>query len=524
MTEGSIRTIKLRTGGEPAMHQIRSGPRTTVAILSLITVIAGACNASASPSPSAASSSSASASPGAVATQTPLPSPSTVNITPPPIAAGPGPNGGTVVRWFIGLGGGTQPAQIGPEQAFITAYNASQKDVYLQYEIVDNTQAANILKTEIAAGNAPDIIGPVGVEGLNLFRDQLLDLAPLIAKTSYSVPGVDPKLVDFFKLGENNATVGVPFATYPSFLYFNKDLFDEAKLPYPPTKVGEMYQGKPWDMAALRDLAMKLTVDKSGNDATSSSFDPNNVVQWGFDMQYADNSPLAETSLFGASSFLAADGKTAQIPTQVSTGEKWYNDGVWKDHFIPSASQINSDLLDKGNEFESGNLAMNESHSWFTCCIYPAAPAKPKIKQFGFAIAPSYNGTITAKLHADTFSLLKTTKVPDAAFKAMTALVASSELLTLYGAFPANPAQQDAFFKATDANFPGVKLDWSIPQAMLAYPDVPNHQSWVPNYAKAKAAWQAFQNKYRSTAGVDIDAELATLKTTLQGIFDEAAP
>ena len=209
---------------------------------------------------------------------------------------------------------------------------------------------------------------------------------------------------------------------------------------------------------------------------------------------------------------------------RISTGEKWFNDGVWKDHFIPNANQINSDLLDKGNEFESGNLAMNESHSWFTCCVYPAAPAKPKVKDFGFAIAPAYNGTITAKLHADTFSLLKSTKVPDAAFKAMTALVASGELLTLYGAFPADPSKQDAFFKSTDANFPGIKLDWSVPQAMLSYPDIPNHQSFVPNYAKAKPAWQAFENKYRTTEGVDIDAELATLKTTLQGIFDEVAP
>ena len=73
-------------------------------------------------------------------------------VTPAPVITGPGPNGGVVVRWFIGLGAGTQPAQIGPEQAFITAYNASQKDVYIQYEIVDNTQAATILKTEIAAG------------------------------------------------------------------------------------------------------------------------------------------------------------------------------------------------------------------------------------------------------------------------------------------------------------------------------------------------------------------------------------
>ncbi len=499
------------------MKRSRSAPRALVALLGVIAIVVAACGGTtATTAPSTAASTAPSA--AAAATSTPPPA-----VTPAPLPPDqPGPNGGVVVSWFVGLGAGGQPQQLQAEAEFVNAFNASQKDVYISLAIYNNNVAANILKTQIAAGNAPDIIGPVGVEGLNLFRDQLLDLAPLITSTGYSVPGVDPKLVDFFKLGENGATVGVPFATYPSFLYYNKDLFDEAKLPLPPTKVGELYDGKPWDMDAVRTLAMKLTVDTAGNDATSPTFDPTKVVQWGFDMQYADNSPLAETALFGASSFLAADGKTAQIPDQVSTGEKWYNDGVWKDHFIPSAAQINSDLLDKGNEFESGNLAMNESHSWFTCCVYPAAPAKAKIKQFGFAIAPAYNGTITAKLHADTFSLLKTTKNPDAAFKALTALVASSELITLYGGFPANPAQQDAYFKATEANFPGVKLDWTVPQAMLAFPDVPNHQSWVPNYAKAKAAWQAFQNKYRASAGVDIDAELATLKTTLQGIFDEA--
>ncbi len=126
---------------------------------------------------------------------------------------------------------------------------------------------------------------------------------------------------------------------------------------------------------------MKLTVDKNGNDATSASFDPTNIVQWGFDMQYSDNSPLAESSLFGAG--LRSWPPTARplrSRTHVSTGEKWFNDGVWKDHFIPTAAQISSDLLGKGNEFESGNLAMNEIHTWFTCCVYPAAPAKPKIK------------------------------------------------------------------------------------------------------------------------------------------------
>jgi len=481
-----------------------------------IALVTGACNATASPSASTASQPPASQ--VAVA-------PSVVTITPQPLPdTGPGPNGGTIVRWFIGLGSGGQPQQVAAEQKAANDFNAAQKEIFLSVEIYDNKVASSILKTQIAAGTAPDIIGPVGVEGLNLFRDQLLDLSSLVASQNYDTSKVDPALNDFFKMGEGNALIGLPFATYPSYLYFNKDLFDEAKLPYPPTKVGEKYQGKDWDMAALRDLAMKLTVDKNGNDATNAAFDATSVIQWGFDMQWTNNSPLAETSLFGASSFVGADGKTAQIPEPVSVGEKWFNDGVWKDHFIPNANQINSDLLDKGNEFESGNLAMDETHSWYTCCVNPAAPAKPKVKNFGFAITPSYNGKITAKLHADTFSLLKTSKHPDLAFKVMALLLDSGDLITNYGAFPADKSKQQAFFDSVNASYPGIKLDWAVPQAMLAYPDIPNHQSWTPNYAKYNTAIQAFQNKYRTTAGTDIDAELSTLKTTLQGIFDEAAP
>jgi len=498
------------------MFPKRSSFGRLAALASAVTIIAAACGGTSVASQGATAAPAAST--GA------QPTAQIVQVTPAPLPdTGPGPNGGTIVRWFIGLGTGGQPQHVAAEQKIAADFNAAQKEIFLSVEIYDNKVAANILKTQIAAGTAPDIIGPVGVEGLNLFRDQLLDLTSLVASQKYDTSKVDPALNDFWKLGEDNALVGLPFATYPSYLFYNKDLFDEAKLPYPPTKVGDKYQGKDWDMAAVRDLAMKLTVDKNGNDATSSSFDAANVVQWGFDMQWGDDSPLSESSLFGASSFVAADGKTAQIPEQVTTGEKWFNDGVWKDHFIPNAAQINSDLLDKGNEFESGNLAMDETHSWYTCCVNPAAPAKPKVKNFGFAIAPSYNGKITAKLHADTFSLLKSSKHPELAFKAMAQLLGSADLLTIYGAFPADKSQQAAFFKSVDATFPGVKLDWSAPQAMLAYPDVPNHQAFVPNYAKAKAAWQAFHNKWRTAAGVDIDAELATLKTTLQGIFDEVA-
>jgi multiple sugar transport system substrate-binding protein len=490
---------------------VRSSMRGLATLGAAFALVAGACSPAASTAPSSG--------PSAVAA---APTATPVLITPAPLPAGLGPNGGTVVRWFIGLGAGTQPAQIGPEQAFAAAYNASQKDVYLSLEIVDNTQASNILKTELASGTAPDIIGPVGVEGLNLFQDQLLDLKPLIQKTGYTSTGVDPKLVDFFNsLGQNGATVGLPFAVYPSFIFFNKDLFDEAGLPYPPTKVGDTYQGKPWDLAALRDLSMKLTVDKNGKDATEAGFDAGNIVQWGFDSQYMDNyNARAETAFFGAGSLVAADGKTAVVPQYIADGEKWYNAGVWTDHFIPTANQVASDLLGAGSEFASGNLAIDEGHTWFTCCVTPAAPKKPF--KFGFAVQPTVNGQITSPLHADTFSILKTTKVPDAAFKALTAMVASPDLLTAYGAMPADQTKQQAWEDSIDKQFPGMNLDWSVAEAMLAYPDVPNHQSWVPDYPKVRSAMQAFGNAYRTTQGLDMDAELTKLQQTLQQIFDAA--
>ena len=115
---------------------------------------------------------------------------------------------------------------------------------------------------------------------------------------------------------------------------------------------------------------------------------------------------------------VSADGKTAEISEQFKTGLKWFNDGVWKDHFIPTYPQIQSDLLGKGNQFQSGNLAMADTHSWYTCCINPAAPAKPSFT-WGVAVTPAYNGTTTAKLHADTFSILNGSKYPDAAFDAL---------------------------------------------------------------------------------------------------------
>lgn len=89
--------------------------------------------------------------------------------------------------------------------------------------------------------------------------------------------------------------VGLPFASYPSAIYFNRDLFDEAGLPYPPQEYGPdgvtvygegtEYEGT-WDYDKVTELAQILTVDGNGVDATDPAFDRSSTVQWGFHWQW----------------------------------------------------------------------------------------------------------------------------------------------------------------------------------------------------------------------------------------------
>jgi multiple sugar transport system substrate-binding protein len=477
-------------------------------IASVISILAAACSgATPSTAPSAAAA--------------PAASPSVVAVTPEPVATGEGgltADGKVLIRWFVGLGTGAQPDQIADEQAVVAAFNESQDKITLSLEIYQNTTAYDILSTQIAAGNPPDIIGPVGFRGFYSYGDQLLDLQPFIEKTNYDLSDIDPAILEAYKEGFGGQ-VGIPFAIYPSFIYYNKDLFKEAGLAEPPHKVGEKYDGKDWTWETLTELAKKLTVDKSGNDATSASFDADNTEQWGYYMQWTD--PRGWGTQFGPGSLVADDGKTAQIPENWEAAWQWYYDGMWKDGFIPTGAENTSELLNSDNAFQSGNVAMDFVHLWYTCCAWPA-DGDPQAKNFDIAVPPSHDGTTTAKLHSDTFGIMKSTAHPDEAFEVMTYLLGNDTLIARYGALPAVKSKQDAFFKALDERFAPNKIDWQVALDMLAYPDVPSHEADMPNFLKSDAAVKALQATLIGSAGLDVAAEATKFKTELQGLYDQA--
>lgn len=420
------------------------------------------------------------------------------------------------VRWFVGLGTGQQPEQLDAQEAVVQAFNDSHDNIELVLEVVNNDVASDTLSTEIAAGNAPDIVGPVGVEGSNLFTGLFLDLQPLIDSTGYDLSDYDPATVEFYREPSGELT-GLPFGVYPSFIYYNTTLFDEAGLNYPPHKVGDPYvwpdgSESEWNFDTLRQLGMMLTVDSNGNDATSAAFDPDSIVQFGYHTQFTD--PRGEATLFGAASFVDADGN-AQIPENWRAYFHWAYDGIWVNHFIPNDTYLNSDLLLSGNAFGSGNDAMAHIHLWCHACY--------EGNDWDIAVVPSYNGVTTAKLHADTFKIMASTEHPEEAFTVLSYLLdeAASDLLLVYGAMPARISLQESYLATLDEAHPQ-GVDWQVAVDMLGYPDNPNHQSNMPNYARATERINEFQSLYRGTPGLDIDAELESLKTDLQAIFSAA--
>jgi multiple sugar transport system substrate-binding protein len=421
------------------------------------------------------------------------------------------------VYWYIGLGAGSQPAQIPLEQEWVKKFNDSQDEIQLIAQIVDNRYARDNLTAQLAAGNAPDIVGPVGTAGRAAFPGQFADLKPLMEAAKYDMGDVDPAFLKFYE-GEGGKLEGLPFAIFPSAVYVNKDLFDQAGLALPPAKVGEKYtldgEELEWDYETVAKLARKLTIDKNGNDATSPNFDAKNIVQWGFNMQWNDD-PRAFGTFFCAH-YPVKDGK-ADIPDCWKEAFKWYYDAMWGDQpFMPNQAAIDSDLL-KGNAFSSGKVAMGLTHLWYTCCI-----DTKNVPNLGAAVAPSYNGKTTAKMHGDTFAIMSQSKNPDAAFKVYQYMLGegSADLYKIYGGLPARTSQQADFLKGLTERFGDV--DWQVFLDMIPFLDAPNHELGLPNNAKANDAFNRLGGDLRSNADLDLDARIKQFEEELNQIFAEA--
>ena len=160
----------------------------------------------------------------------------------PAFSPTPEPTGPPVtISWFCCLGGGDEPSTLKVFDTLVKEFNASQKHIILKFDHVAYEGARDAFATRLGSNNPPDLVGPLGVGGANAFEGQWLELSQYIKNNNIDLSGFDEGVVNLNKSGTGEQ-FGLPFAIYPSELYYQPDMFDEVGLNPPPATYGVKYQ------------------------------------------------------------------------------------------------------------------------------------------------------------------------------------------------------------------------------------------------------------------------------------------
>ncbi len=488
-----------------------------------------AAAAPATEAPAATDAPAAAEAPAATEAATEAAAPTAVPPTPEPTAypLADCQAGKTCIRWMVGLGTGTDAAQIAMQEEVVTDYNASQDKIQLILEIIPHSSARDALSTQIASGNGPDLVGPVGWAGSNDFYGQWLDIGPSIKATGFDTSIFDPALIKFYQTEEGQ--IGLPFAVFPGGIFFVPSLFDEAGLAYPPQTYGEKYvlDGKKvdWTWDTVTEVARRLTVDDAGKDATQDGFNSAKTVQLGYAPVWQSLQSVG-TFYGGATKIYSGDsvGKYAStIPDSWKAGFKWYYDGMYgKKPFIATGPLAGSPEFGAGNVFASGKAAMGLTQTWYTCCLGDFIKAG---NEWQVGVQPmGADGKVHGRIDADTFRAWKGTKHPTETFQVLSYLVTTGadKLLPVYGAMPAVPSKTQAFFDAKAKDYPKVtKASWDVFVQGLAYPDAPSSEQYLPQSIKASTRMSTFMDLMNNTPDLDFDGEYKKMVDDLNTIYNE---
>lgn len=134
-----------------------------------------------------------------------------------------------------------------------------------------NTEFSQKMTTLAAAGNLPDVSTFYEPNVLEWgMAGKFLDLTDFYKKGS-------PKLDAIKFVTPEGKIVGVSVANEIMVIWYNKKIFDAAKLPYPPAEAS-----KAWSWNQFVDVAKKLTKDAKGKTPNDAGFDKNNIRTYGF--------------------------------------------------------------------------------------------------------------------------------------------------------------------------------------------------------------------------------------------------
>ena len=243
------------------------------------------------------------------------------------------------------------PAEQETTQKALDVYNNSQDKVYVQALQIGRDEYNEKLQTMATAGEMPDC-GMVAEDTVIAWaRDGLLSDVDIYA-------GQENLPLDYLAFKYNDKTVAYSTANEVLALWYNKDMFDAAGIPYPPTTLDSAWT---WDQFV--EVAKQLTIDANGKHPGEDGFNKDNIVQYGaYVNQYTWQ--LEVWALSNGGSFFSPDGKSIVFDDAAIEGIQ----KVFDLHLVDNVAPLNDGTQDNGfsSSLGAGNVAMCTEGQWAT--------------------------------------------------------------------------------------------------------------------------------------------------------------
>lgn len=286
--------------------------------------------------------------------------------------------------------------------AVAAKFSEEHPDIQVTAQHVAGDYATKIT-TMLASGQPPDL-GYLGGDLTLQWGDQ----GKLLELNSYFMN--DPFLKDvtefsLYKVGDQ--IIASNTANEFNLIFYNKDLFDEAGMKYPPATADQAWT---WDQ--FLEVAKKLTKDTSGNDATSSKFDPHNIQTYGI-YPLGGFEPYASLVYSNGGRFVNDDGTKLLVnePATVDVLQK-VQDLMYKYHVAPT-STVTETFPSANIMMQSRKVAMEFGGQWEVLDF-----SRTKGLNWGMGVLPKFKQPRITIFGGATV-IFKATKYPDQAIEFM---------------------------------------------------------------------------------------------------------